>query len=129
MNKKRTFMLLLLLFCLLFRCFGGTISDTLNQEITNLKELEQNYNQLQNDYEAQTKELNNLKVDLPKLEMDLAISTEALERITQDFTQLSKDYKSLQTKSNILKIGCITLGITTAVAVPLLIWSFNRKKE
>lgn len=126
--KKSIFMsLLVCLFSL--PCFCGEVSEALQHEITNLKELEQNYNQLQNAYEAQTKELNSSRADLNKLQMDLTVSTEALERITQDFTQLSKDYKSLQTKSNILKIGCITLGITTAVAVPLLIWSFNRKKE
>lgn len=128
MNKRS---ILFVLFWLLFSlpCFSGEVSDALNQEITNLKELEQNYNQLQNDYEAQTQELNNLKTDLPKLEMDLTISTEALERITQDFTQLSKDYKSLQTKSNFLKIGCITFGVTTAVAIPLLIWSLNNRER
>ena len=129
MKMKKSIFISLLVCLFSLPCFSGEVSEALQHEITNLKELEQNYNQLQNDYEAQTKELNSLKADLPKLEMDLIISTEALERITQDFTQLSKDYKSLQTKSNILKIGCITLGITTAVAVPLLIWSFNRKKE
>lgn len=126
---KKSIFILLLLWLFSVPCFSGEVSEALQQEITNLKELEQNYSQLQNDYEAQTIELNNLKTDLPKLEMDLTISTEALERITEDFTQLSKDYKALQRKSNFLKIGCITLGITTAVAVPLLIWSFNRKKE
>ena len=128
MNKKRTFMLLLLLFCLLFRCFGGTISDALNQEIMNLEELEQSYLKLQNDYEMQTQELNNLRMDLPTLQMDLEISTKSLQKIEANYIALLKDYESLQTKSNILKIGCITLGITTAVTVPLLIWSFNRKE-
>lgn len=126
--KKSIFTLLLL--CLLSSsCFCGEVSEALQHEITNLEELEQSYRQLQNDYEAQTNELNSLKKDLPKLEMDLTLSTDALNRITTDFTQLSKDYKALQRKSNFLKIGCITFGITTAVAVPLLIWSFNRKKE
>ena len=129
MKMKKSIFISLLVCLLSLPCFCGEVSEALQHEITNLKELEQNYNQLQNDYEAQTKELNSLKMDLPKLEMDLTVSTEALERITQDFTQLSKDYKSLQTKSNILKIGCITLGITTAVAVPLLIWSFNNRKK
>lgn len=110
-------------------CFCGEVSDALNQEIANLEELEQSYRQLQNDYEAQTNELNSLRLSLPTLQMDLEISTANCERITADFEQLSKDYKALQRKSNFLKIGCITFGITTAVAVPLLIWSFNNRKK
>lgn len=129
MNKKGI-LLLVLLFCLFsLPCFSGEVSEALQQEITNLKELEQSYNQLQNGYEAQTIELNSSRADLNKLQTDLTISTEALERITEDFTQLSKDYKTLQTKSNFLKIGCITFGITTAVAIPLLIWSLNNKER
>lgn len=127
--KMKKSILLLLLFCLFsFPCISGEVSKALKDEILRLEELEQNYRTLESAYETQTIELNNSRTASTKLSTDLEILTANCERIMVDFEKLSQDYKSLQTKSNILKIGCITLGITTAVAVPLLIWSFNRKE-
>ena len=129
MKMKKSIFILLLVCLFSLPCFCGEVSEALQHEIMSLKELEQNYNQLQNDYEAQTKELNNSRMASTKLSTDLEILTTNCERITADFEKLSQDYKSLQTKLNVLKIGCITLGITTAVAVPLLIWSFNNRRD
>ncbi len=104
-------------------------------QINDLKTLESSYSQLQTDYEEQKKEIESLKIDLKDIQslcqtqqIDLESSTKSLEKITVDYTALLNNCKSLQRKSKLLKIGCVTLTVTVAVTVPLLIYMLTREK-